>query len=106
MLENKEFKIEGYDFTFRIKTMNAIEAFAIQSQFDFRDLKRATNLINVVLEHIEIKVKDQWLPVKMEGRNVFVPESIESDVHLLRELMNFFSDKYLDGLFQKSDESK
>ena len=106
MLENKEFTIEGYDFTFRIMDMNAIEAFAIQSQFDFSTFDNAKKLINVVLEHIEVKAGEKWLPVKMKDKAVYVPDKIENDIKLVKSLMSYFSDKYLEGLFQQSDESK
>ena len=101
-----EFKIKSLENDFRIKKMNALEALALRNVMDFDDFETTLKMLNAVVEHIEVKCKDTWLPVKETGRDVFLPVGIEDNVLALNELVNVFLKDYLKPLFRKSDASK
>ena len=67
-MEQKEFRIKSYDGEFRIKKMNAIELLGIRSQIDFDNLDSAIEFFKIALEHIEVKIGNDWVPVKMKNR--------------------------------------
>lgn len=90
----KEFKIK--DYTFRIKEMNAIEALAFKTQINFDSFNNALELYNLVLERIEVKCGEKWLPVK-DG-NIYYPNEIEKDIKSINEILNNFLE-YLKELF-------
>ena len=98
-----EFKITHSSETFRVKKMNAIEALALQSQIDFDSVESTEKLYNAILERLEVKVNDQWLPVKEKGRNIYYPDGIENCVNVIQELIHHFLYDYLKPLFQKSN---
>ena len=99
-----EFKIDGYDFVFRIARMNAIEVLALRTQLNFKSVETATKLFETYLEHIEVKLGDQWLKVK-DG-NDYYPSGIEEDYDAIKKLVDYFSNNFLIPVFQKSNESK
>lgn len=87
---------------FKIKKMNAVELLALRSQIDFEDYNTTKNLYNILLENMEVKINEKWLPVK-EGNN-FYPKSIEDDVEAIDKLIQYFMN-YLKELFIKSSGS-
>ena len=89
--------------TFRIAKMSAIETLALQSQIDFSTFDKSLHSYNTILEHIEVKVKDSYLPVK--SGNCYLPAGIENDLKLTKELIKFMLN-YLEEVFQKSSELK
>lgn len=101
----KTFNIEGFDYEFRIRKMSAIEVLAFQTQIRFDSLDKTANLFSTILESIEVRVNDQWLPVKMKGRNVYCPAEAETNVKLCDKLIGYFMDEFLGAVFPKSDES-
>ena len=56
---------------FRIKKMNAVELLALRSQIDFEDYNSTKTLYNTLLENMEVKINEKWLPVK-EGNNFYI----------------------------------
>lgn len=101
-----EFKIKSLGNDFRIKKMNALEALALRNVIDFDDFETTLKMLNVIVEHIEVKCEDTWLPVKETGRDVFFPVGIEDNMLALNELVNVFLNDYFKPLFRKSDASK
>lgn len=101
-----EFKIDGYDYKFRVREMNAIEALALQTQVDFKSYDKSLTLFCSILECLEVKCDKEWLPVKTKGVNVFYPAGVENDVNLIKRLVETFMRDYFKPLFQKSDASK
>lgn len=97
----KEIKIGEHEF--RIKKMNAIDTLAIQSQISFKNAKQSKLFYSQVLERIEVKCKDQWIPVKEEDKEVYFPAGIEDDLDLVQQLIGFFM-LWIKDVFQKSNE--
>lgn len=85
---------------YRIKKMNAIEFLALRSQLDFSTMQSTMNCYSTILEQLEIKVKDQWLPVK-KG-DIYLPAELETNFQLMEELITFFLN-YLKEVFPKSN---
>lgn len=105
-MEQKEFRIKSYDGEFRIKKMNAIELLGIRSQIDFDNLDSAIEFFKIALEHIEVKIGNDWVPVKMKNREVYLPDGLENDIMAVNELTNYFTKEFLMPVFLKSSESK
>lgn len=101
-----EFTIEGYSQTFRVKKMNAIEALAFRTTFDIDDFNSTVDALYRILEYVEVKVVDKWLPVKEKNEMSFMPTGIEDNVNAINQISKFFINDYLKPLFRKSDESK
>lgn len=99
----KEFTISAYPQPFRIKKMNAIELFAMRTQIDFKSFDDALNAFNLILEKIEVKCGDDWLPVK--EHDTYFPVGIEDNVDAIDELSSEFM-KQFRMVFQKSNASK
>ena len=101
-----EFKIKSLDNDFRIMNMNAIEALALRSVLDFDNFDTTLNMLNIIIEHIEVRLEDKWLPVKEKGKDIFYPNEIENNVFALNELVDVFLNDYFKPLFRKFDTSK
>lgn len=101
-----EFKIPSLDNEFRIKTMNAIQALALRNCINVDDFTTTEATFNIILEHIEVKCGEQWLPVKEKDANVFYPAGVEDNVFAINELIDHFLTNYFKPLFRKSDASK
>ena len=104
-MEQKIFKIEGYDFDFRIKNMKAVEVLAIKSQINFDDEDKAKKCFDTILEKFEVRCSDSWVPVKMKNAEVYFPEAVETDPNLVDKLVDYFIKDYLAPVFQKSSAS-
>lgn len=98
----KEFKISAYEQPFRIKKMNAIEILAMRTQMDFKNFNFALDSFNLILEKLEVKCGDDWLPVK--ERDIFFPVGIEENIDAIDELTSQFMKKFK-TVFQKSNAS-
>lgn len=101
-----EFQIKSMNQVFRIKKMNAIEVLALRTQLDTENIEAATKLYMTILERIEVKVGEQWLPVRDGKFNIYTPAGIEENIEALDELIHYFMHEYLYPIFTKSDESK
>lgn len=99
-----EFTIKSYENLFRIKKMNAIEVLALRSQIDFENFDKAFDAYMTILEKLEVKVADSWVPVKEKGKNIYFPMGIEDNLPAIEELLNTFTYKYYLPLFKKSAE--
>lgn len=91
-------EIQIKENTFRIKPMNAIELLALRSQISFDDFEQATKLYSLLLEKLEVKLNDQWLPVKEKGKNIFYPNGLENNMDLVNKLLDYFLE-YLKSVF-------
>lgn len=96
----KEFETSG--FTFRIKTMNAIELLALQDQIEFDSYESSIQTYNTMLEHVEVKIKDQWLTVKQKEN--FYPVDIENNLQAIKDIITHVVN-YLKEVFRKSNAS-
>lgn len=87
---------------YRIKKMNAIETLALQSSISFDSIKDIMKSYKDVLERVEVKFNNNWLPVKEEGKEVYYPAGIEDNLEELKEVIKFFLD-YIKEVFQLSN---
>lgn len=86
------------DNTFRIKNMNAIELLALQTQYNFDDADSSSKLFNNMLERMEVKCNNSWLPVKEKGKDIYYPANVENDYKTIKQLIGKFS-SYLKSVF-------
>ena len=100
-MENLIFK----EHEFRLKKMNAIELMAMQTQMSFKSYEAAEKFYKTLLEKMEVKINDKWVPVKEEGREIYYPDGIENDVEGIGNILTYCS-QYLKEVFQKSNGSK
>lgn len=98
----EEFKIK--ENTFRVKQMNAIEMLAVKTQFNVDSVDQAIKFITVILERLEVKVKDTWFPCKEKGKEIYYPVGLQDDSETLSELMTEFFRRVIKPVFPKSDE--
>jgi len=104
---NQEFKITHRTEEFRIGKVSPIELLAFgKSEINEKrdEMAQQIALSEFALEHLEVKVGDKWLPVKMKGREVWWPQGIENDLIALAELDAKFQEIALAPFFQKSSE--
>ena len=99
---NETFKIEGYDFNFRVKELNAIDAFALRLQLKFNDYETAKRATALILSNLEVEIKGNWLPVK-EGDSYY-PVEIANDANAIDELCSKFLISF-SKVFQSSKKS-
>lgn len=105
-MEQKEFKIKGYKYIFRVAKLNAIEVLALQTQVSFDDIDKTAAMFNTILERIEVKCDEQWLRCKEKYENVYYPAELETDVVMVKRLVEAFMNDYLKPIFWSSDELK
>lgn len=96
--------LEYKDNTYRIRKMNAIEALALRSASDMKSVAGAKQFFTDVLERMEVQANDKWLPVKQEGKNVYLPDGIQDDFDGVQTLVQFFMKEFLTPFFEKSVE--
>lgn len=99
-----EFTVESSDLEFRIKKMNALEILALRSNLNNDTVEDSEKSFKMILERIEVKANDAWLPVKTKDREVYFPNGLEYDIVLINELLSYFMGTYLKSVFQKSNE--
>lgn len=100
-MENLNYKEHEY----RVKKMNAIELLAMQSQMSFKSYELTENFYKLLLEKMEVQIKDKWLPVKETGREIYYPSGIEDDLDGINIILDYCA-KYFKEVFRKSNESK
>lgn len=98
-------KLKYKEHEYKMKDMNAIEIMAMQSQMSFDNYEKTENFYKLLLEKMEVKINDKWLPVKEKGREIYYPDGIENDIEAIGNMLTYCS-KYLKSVFPKSNESK
>ena len=96
-------KIKSNEFS--IRKMNVIEVISFRSLMDFKTLDGVSGFFKTVLENIEVKIGDEWLPVKEKNREVYYPNGIENDIKAIDKLLNYFQ-SYLGEVFTQSSTLK
>lgn len=102
MREMEVFRLPGKTNEFRVKKISPTTLLSLQVTLDFNDIKKTTELMNFILEHIEVNIGGQWVQFKETGRDVYYPVGIEKDLSTLTELVTKFLNDYLKPLFTKS----
>lgn len=101
-----EFKIDSLDFDFRVKRLNVIEVLAIRANLASDNIEETTRLFNSILERLEVRIEDKWIPVKLKNLDNLTPACLDADIRAVKELIDFFIKDYLKQVFMKSNESK
>lgn len=104
-MEIKEFEIKTLPgVKFRTKRVSPIELLALTMTTDVDNYEKSVILYTVVLEHLETLMGEKWIPVKVKGRDVFMPTELESNIIAIQELSDWFVLNVIDPVFQKSSE--
>lgn len=105
MKEQKIFTIDSCQgFNFRFMKLPATELLALQTQLNFDEFEKAKFATRYILEHTEVEVTGQWLPVKEKNREVYYPQGIEDNIVALNFILTMFLTDIIKPLFQKSNE--
>lgn len=100
-----EFTIkEREDLQFRTKDVSPIKMLALQTILDFNDFKKTEELFTFILENIEVKIKDSWMPVKEKGRDVYFPIGIEKEMTTLMAITTYYLNNVVTPLFTQSNK--
>lgn len=104
-MNNIEFTISNRNELFRIGKVTPIELLSISAVLDLEKLNQVTEFITFALEHTEVKVAEAWLPVKVKGKEIYMPLGIENDILSLNEIVAFVLKEVVEKAFMKSSES-
>lgn len=95
-----EFTIKSRpDNNFRIGTIKPTEILALSMTVDLDDYKKSQELFTFALEHTEVKMGDNWTPVKAKDREVYMPMGIEKEIISLREIIEVFLNEVIAKAF-------
>lgn len=102
----KTFKSEiESNLEFRIKKISPVKLLSVATQFGGKDMASTEQIFTFALENTEVKVLDQWLPVKETNKEVYWPADIEDKVQVLQEVVTHFVTDVLAMVFTKSSKS-
>lgn len=99
----QEFTIERRKEQFRIGYISPIELLSIGTQIDFDHLEKTQALMTFVFEHVEVKIMESWSPVKMKGKEVWLPIGIEKDLLALNEIFDYVMKEIIGVVFPNSE---
>ena len=89
---------------FRPGKISPVSLLAITTQIDFDRLEQTEVLFTFALENLEVKQGESWVPVKVKGRDVYMPIDIENNFVALNELIGWFLTEVVAETFPKSSE--
>lgn len=89
------------NFEFRVKKMSSIEILSLRSQISFNGFEKAKNTYSTILENMEVKIDEKWIPVKEKDKEIYYPAKLEDDVKMLDSLLEY-SLQYFKSVFQES----
>lgn len=101
-MEQKTFEYNGN--MYRIKRMNAIEALALRTASNMKNVDSTSEFFDAILERLEVQLNSSWLPVKQKNVKVYLPDGIENDFEGIQSLIEFFMKEFLTPFFEKSVE--
>src|SRR5690554_2385628 len=102
----KTFKSEiETNLEFRIKKISPVKLLSVATQFGGKDMASTEQIFTFALENTEVKVLDQWLPVKEANKEVYWPADIEDNIQVLQEVVAHFITDVLIMVFPKSSKS-
>lgn len=104
--------IQGQEFTiksrkkdkFRIAKISPVDLLALTTQIDLSNFQQTKVIFTFALEHIEVKVAETWMPVKVVGREVYQPSGIEEDMNAMNELVMYFLNEVIAKTFTQSSK--
>lgn len=104
MIQQTEFSIKSRKEIFRVGKIDPIDLLTTCSMIDFENAKVTKNLFEFILENVEVKQGETWLPVKTKGRSIYNPAGIEDNLMSFNEIVNYFMKQVIMPVFQKSSE--
>lgn len=104
-MENREFKIESRDNEFRVKKIDTIELMAVVMTLDLNSIESSKEYITFALDHIQVKIANDWISVKPKNKPVYWPANIENDYAAIKELISWFTTNIIKPVFQSSSKS-
>ena len=107
MAEAKEFTIEvnGIERIFKFDKVSPVKLSAIMMSLDLDNPVKSEALVNLAVENCKVKMDDnKWAPVKMQGREVYMPIGIENDINAFLGITKEFLDEKVTDSFMKSSE--
>lgn len=100
-----EFTVKALpEITFRDARVSPIDLLAIATQVDFDQYRKTKELFQFSLEHIEANIGNEWLPVKVPGRDVYMPPEIETNYRALNQLCEWYMSNVILPAFPESAE--
>ena len=101
----EEFEVKSLPgVKFRVKRTNPVDLLALSMSMDLKDFDSNKAMLNFTLESMETKVGEKWLPVKVKGRDVFMPTVLETNIVAISELTDYFMEHILTPVFQSASE--
>lgn len=103
----REFTIEALPgINFREANVSPIDLLALATQVDFNEFGKTKELFAFSLEHLECEGESgKWFPVKVPGREVYMPFGLEKNFAALNELCKWYMENVVSEVFQGSAES-
>ena len=103
----REFTIEALPgINFREASVSPIDLLALATQVDFNEFGKTKELFTFSLEHLECEGEGgKWFPVKVPGREVYMPFGLEKNFAALNELCKWYMENVVSEVFQGSAES-
>jgi hypothetical protein len=104
-MDSQEFDVKDLPGQrFRVGRISPVDLLALTGQLDFDDFTKSKTLYAFALEHTEASVGDKWVPVKVEGREVYMPLGIDQNMTALSEICEWFFENVIKKTFTKSGE--
>lgn len=107
MIQQTEFEIEELKgVTFRVGKVAPTEILAISTQIDFDNFGQSLSFINFALEHLEVKMGEKFNPVKVKGKDIYMPLGLDDNLMAMNSLVAYFLEEVIAKAFMKSSESQ
>ncbi len=104
-MDQIEFSIKSLpEYQFKIKKISPVDLLCLTTTMNLEDFNKTKDSYNFILEHMEVKINEKWFDVKIPGREIYSPESLETNLIALNELIEYFFSNIIAPLFQKSSE--
>ena len=104
-MTSKEFSIKSLpELQFRTARISPIDLLAITTQMDIKKYEPTKALYTFALENIEVLQGEKWQPVKVSGKEIYTPTSLEDNLTALNELIAYFLEEVVMKTFTESSE--
>ena len=92
------------DLSFRPAKVSPVDLLSLATTMDLENFKKTKEIYSFILENTEVQINDKWFKVKVAGRDVYMPESIETNLLAMNQIIEWFFDNILKPLFQESSK--
>ncbi len=101
----EEFRINERNEKFRVGYISPVETLSVSVIFDFDNLEKTESLVQFCLEHVEVFIGNEWIPLKTKNKEIYMPIGIEKDIRALNAIFDYMLKNIMEVVFQKSEES-